>query len=112
MFNPGETIAHVFVIPFNHDNISKVIVTYKDLDSNVFYMKSITSDFISQKSEQESDKSIVRVQLSQDESLLFREYSCFKIQLNVITTSIPPCRFSSKEMNGHTGPQHVQEVIS
>ncbi len=112
MFNPGETIAHVFIIPFTYTDISKVIVTYKDMDSNVFYMKSIASDFIYQKSEQEPDKSIVRVQLSQDESLLFREYSCYKIQLNVITTSTPPCRFSSKEMKGHTGPQHVQEVIS
>ena len=44
MFNPGETVAHKFIIPFDSSVLSKVIVTYKQCD-NVFLSKTITSGF-------------------------------------------------------------------
>ena len=108
MFNPGETIVHVFIIPFVANRISKVIVTYRNKDHNVFCVKEITSSNINSDPE-DNRKSLVTAEFSQQESLLFEEQSCYKIQLNVITNTHD--RFASTEITGRTGPQHIQEVI-
>ena len=106
MFNPGETIVHSFIIPFPYSDISKVIATYRNMDNGVFYVKEITSVTIEPYSD---NKTIARIYFSQDESLLFQQNSCFKIQINVITET--GSRFASKEISGQTGPQHLPEVI-
>ena len=36
MFNPGETVVQMFEIPFLKSDLSKVIVTYKNKDNDVF----------------------------------------------------------------------------
>jgi hypothetical protein len=104
MFNPGETIVHTFYIPFKRNDVTKVIVSYKDC-KDVFYIKEITSDKIIEASE---DETVVIADMGQEETLMFKERSNYKIQLNVIAGT---SRFASKEMEGSTGPQHVKEVI-
>ena len=106
MFNPGETVIHRFTVPFVKEELTKVIVTYKNRD-DVFFEKTITSGF--QDGENE-DETIFDVELSQSESLLFREYYPYKIQLNVYTRF--GSRLASAEIPGKTGPQHYREVIS
>lgn len=103
MFSPGETIAHQFIIPFVVGEITKVIVSYKQGD-NIVLEKPITSGF-----EAVSGKTKVTITFSQQESLLFKECSDVRIQLNVITTGGSRC--TSKEIRETNGVQHLKEVI-
>lgn len=107
MFNPGETIVQTFIIPFKKVDISKVIVTYRNKDHDVFHVKPITSDTI-RPNENDPNKSDVIAMLDEEETLLFQEFSSYTIQLNVLTGV---SRFASHEIKGKTGPQHIQEVI-
>ena len=109
MFNPGETVVETFELPFLKSELSKVIVTYKNKYDDVFYVKTITSS--STRQIENENKCLVAVELSQQETLLFEENSCFKIQINVLTTG-RVSRFASKEIVSKTGPQHIKEVVN
>ena len=105
MFHPGETISHVFTIPFVAVEVSKVIVTYKQND-HIILTKSITSEMIDPV---DPVTCKFTVAFNQEESLLFEEYKDFRIQLNVTTTT--GSRATSKEIKSVNGPQHYKEVI-
>ncbi len=113
MFNPGETVIHRFTIPFVKEEISEIIVTYKHKD-DIFFIKSITSGFqdaeTSGQSEHTPKDTTFDVELSQTESLMFKQYSGYKIQLNVYT--IFGSRLASQEIDSRTGAQHYREVMS
>ena len=105
MFNPGETVLHRFIIPFIPNEISKVIVTYKQEDDVVFE-KTITSGFEGLES---NTKTQFTVDFSQDESLLFKDLYNYTAQVNVLT--IHGTRASSKPIKGFNGSQYHREVI-
>lgn len=150
MFNPGETIAQQFTVPFVADQIDSVIVTYKQ-NNDVILIKKITSNFeeyipdyvlnysalevpitegtlcehenklykSNQKIEiaeqwnnehwDEIHKTRVLLTLSQGESLLFKEKSKYRIQLNVYMKD--ESRMASKEIIDSTGVQHYDTNI-
>ena len=106
MFSPGETICHRFIIPFVANEISKVIITYKQNDHIVF-IKTITSGF------EEADsrlKTKFNVTFTQNESLTFKDLYDYYIQINVLTTF--GTRATSKEIKGRSGVQYHKEVIT
>ena len=117
MFHPGETVTHNFVIPFERTSISKIIVSYKQND-HVILERTITSAMLDPENVNENTlvpiqdpaKTKFRIQLSQRESLLFKDVSDFKIQINVFTTS--GSRHASAEIKGSSGVQHHREVMS
>lgn len=105
MFNPGETISHIFIIPFVSTEISKVIITYKQND-RIILTKTITSNF----QEDSPGHTRITIAFNQQETLLFEEDSSFTIQLNVITNK--GARASSCEITSSSGVQHYKEVIT
>ena len=105
MFFPGETISHTFIVPFNNNEISKVVITYKQND-RIIFEKTLTSGFI--REEQYITK--IEYQFNQGESLLFDDNSDFTIQVNVYTVS--GSRHASHEMRSSNGVQYLREVIS
>lgn len=109
MFNPGETVTHAFTIPFIAEDLTKVIVSYKQGDEIVLE-KSITSGF------EEADvptKTKFYISLNQAESLLFRDWYKIKIQINVfIDKDGRTIRAASREMEAKSGVQYYREVIS
>lgn len=108
MFNPGETVSHQFIIPFVAEEISKIIVTYKQ-DGDVVLEKTITSGFETY----ETDKTRILVTFSQADSLLFKPEYDYTIQLNVLISNNGSfMRASSKEIKGKNGIQYHREVIS
>lgn len=111
MFSPGETVQHKFVIPFAAREVSKVVVTYKQMD-HVVLIKEITSDITPTTDDQGQERATecqFDYVLTQEESLLFDEKRDFLIQLNVYTTS--GSRAASCEIKGSNGVQHYKEVI-
>lgn len=105
MFCPGETVVHQFNIPFAVNDISKVIVTYKQRD-HIVKIIPVDSGFTQGESEYETAFSVT---LSQNDTLLFEERCPYKAQLNVLTVS--GTRSASDEMWDETGPQQYKEVI-
>lgn len=105
MFFPGETISHKFVVPFNHNEIAKMVITYKQND-HILIEKTITSGF----KEEELYVTSVEYQFNQGESLIFEDNSDFTMQINVYTVS--GSRHTSHEMRGSNGVQYLREVIS
>ena len=106
MFSPGETVAHQFIIPFVANEISKVVVSYKQ-DDDIVLEKTITSGF---KKHEVSAKTEFIVTLSQQESLLFNEIKDLYIQLNVYTKE--GARATSTPIRSANGYQFYKEVIS
>ena len=113
MFNPGETIAHTFIIPFRRVDISKVIISYKQNEAIIFEREITSSrEFMEHRgSDGEVDpiKTEIRIILSQEESLLFSESDSFTIQLNVLTEG--GSRHASATISGSNGIQHHKEVM-
>lgn len=106
MFSPGETICHRFIIPFVANEISKVIITYKQNDHIVF-IKTITSGF---EEDQKPERTLITVAFSQEESLLFDPYADYRIQLNVYTYL--GSRAASCEIKQFNTVQHYREPIT
>ena len=104
MFFAGETISHIFTIPFLPEEVSRILVTYKQ-NNRIVLVKSITSEAI----EIVDGESTFAVTLSQKESLLFKTNEFVKIQLNVYTTTAARC--VSEELTTFIGVQHINEVI-
>lgn len=113
MFNPGETIAHTFVIPFRRVDLSEVIISYKQNDEIIFERRITSSrEFMEHRGpdgEIDPIRTEIRIVLTQEESLLFLELSKFTIQLNVLTAS--GSRHASATINGSNGVQHHKEVM-
>ena len=105
MFFPGETVTHVFYIPFGQAEVDHVVLSYKQ-NGAIIFEKSITSGF-----EQESAGTTkVSYAFSQSESLLFEDNSPFTIQCNVFTTG--GTRHASYEMNSSSGIQYLRDVLT
>lgn len=108
MFHPGETVSHIFTIPFVKTEVSKVIVTYKQND-HIIIVKTITSETIEAVT---AATCKVTVAFNQEESLLFEEDKPFKMQLNVVGATLEGSfRAASKEISSNNGVQHYKEVI-
>ena len=104
MFFPGETITHVFYIPFNMNEVSHVVLSYKQ-NGAIMFEKTVTSGF-------EADSSTttkISYPLTQNESLLFEDNSPFTIQCNVYT--INGTRHTSYEMSSESGIQYLRDVL-
>ena len=112
MFHPGETVMHTFVIPFNHNEINKVIITYKQNDY-IILERELTSGFDEyadpETGQFDPTRTKITVELSQEESLMFRDKTEFYIQINVMTGH---SRHASCQIKGSTGIQQYKEVIS
>lgn len=104
MFFPGETVTHRFVVPFDSDEIDRVILSYKQ-NNNIIFEKTITSGFI----DEGHDLTSFSFEFSQDESLLFSDNEKFTIQCNVYTKG--GSRHASHEMRSGSGVQYLREVI-
>ena len=105
MFFPGETITHVFVIPFNVNEIDHVVLSYKQ-NGAIMFEKVVTSGF-----EKDSENSTrISYPFSQNESLLFEDNSPFTIQCNVYT--LAGSRHASYEMNSNNGIQYLRDVLT
>lgn len=107
MFIPGETITHQFYIPFIAADVLKILVTYKQ-DDRVILTKTVYSNQILTVAS--GEQSTFTVTLTQQESLLFKNDSDFKIQLNVIFNSLARC--ASVEMDGSNGVQQYRKVVT
>jgi hypothetical protein len=103
MFIPGETIIHKFYIPFITQDVSKVWLTYKQ-NGGVILEKEMTSI------EPFEGTSVVSLELSQEESLLFKDDAPFLAQVNVLLTNGARC--ASHEMRGISGTQQLREVVT
>lgn len=111
MFCPGETVSHGFTVPFAPSEITDVYVTYRQGD-HILLQKHITSGFepitgLSTNGENEILGSAFVVVLTQQESLLFSE-GTYDAQVNVLAGD---SRFTSAEMRGEVGKQHIMAVI-
>lgn len=104
MFFPGETITHVFIIPFNINEIDHVVLSYKQ-NGAIMFEKTVTSGF----EEDSSNSTKISFPFSQSESLLFEDNSDFTIQCNVYTTS--GSRHTSHEMSSNNGIQYLRDVL-
>ena len=114
MFHPGETVIHTFVIPFRRVDLSKVIISYKQEDY-VILERTVTSprdfgEYHNAEGEVDETKTQITIQLTQEESLLFKERWEYRIQLNVYSEG--GSRHASCEIKGSSGVQHHKEVIS
>ena len=105
MFFPGETISHTFYIPFAKDEISYVILSYKQNGAIILEPK-ITSGF------EKDIKNYTKFTyaLTQNESLLFDDNSPFTIQVNVYTLN--GTRHASHELSSKSGVQYLREVMT
>ena len=105
-------MEHTFLIPFVTDSINKIIVTYKQND-HVILERIVTSAMLVDGDAlipiDNPARTKFRVQLTQQESLLFEDKRDFWIQLNVFTNG--RTRHASCEIKGSNGVQHVREVI-
>lgn len=79
----GTTPVHVFNIPFDTRDIEKYTVTYSAITSDG---KSRTVLKLTQDDSEMYGTQIV-VALTQEQTLLFSEYTAVKIQVKVLTTS-------------------------
>lgn len=111
MFNPGETVAHTFVIPFSKTSLSQVVISYKQGDNVILERITSRRDFLDHITNGTVDpvKTDIRIELSQQESLLFKDLHSYTIQLNVYTEG--GSRHASCEIKGKNGIQHHREVI-
>lgn len=105
MFFPGETITHIFYIPFAINEVNHVILSYKQ-NGAIILEKTITSGF----EEDSAQSTKFTYALSQNDSLLFEDNSPFTIQCNVYTTG--NTRHASHEMNSESGIQYLRDVIT
>lgn len=109
MFHPGETIVHSFIIPFQRIVLSQIIVSYKQ-NGYVILERIVTSkDQYAFEEIEDPAKTKFRIQLTQNESLLFDDESDFTIQINVYTEG--GSRHASCEIKGSNGMQHHREVM-
>lgn len=118
MFFPGESICHMFVVPFVPAEISKAIISYKQ-DEDIVFEKTITQNDTDERGErliqeifdEEQYKSVIYCIVSpQLQSLLFKDDSGLKIQVNIFTTN--GRRATSQIIKSYTGEQFYREVIS
>ena len=104
MFFAGETITHVFIIPFSMNEIDHVVLSYKQ-NGAIMFEKTVTSGF-----EKDSENSTrISYPLSQNESLLFEDDSPFTIQCNVYT--VFGSRHTSYEVGSSSGIQYLRDVL-
>lgn len=104
MFFPGETITHVFIIPFNRREIDHVVLSYKQ-NGAIMFEKTVTSGF----EEDSPNTTKISYPLSQNESLLFEDDSPFTIQCNVHT--VFGSRHTSHIMDSTNGIQYLRDVL-
>lgn len=110
MFVPGETIMHNFVIPFIRTDITKAIVTYKQ-DDHIVLEIPVTSflEYRGPDGKVDPAKCLLKVNLSQEESLLFNDLKDYSIQLNIYTEG--NTRHASAVIKNVNGPQYHREVM-
>ena len=105
MFFPGETISHKFIIPFNVNEISYAILSYKQ-NGAIIFEPTITSGF----QEEDEGLTVFEREFTQEESILFEDDSPFTVQCNVYTVS--GSRHTSFEMSSESGTQYYRELMS
>lgn len=76
---PGGTQLQTFTVPFIAATIAKAIVTYTQDDDGVILEKTVV-DF----TPEEDDMASFSYRLTQEESLLFRNFSTCKMQVNIL----------------------------
>ena len=110
MFIPGETIKHTFILPFYLDEISQIIVTYKQEDRIVY------ERIINKNNPQGAELSVQDVKytklsydISQADSLLFTDDVPYYMQVNVYTTS--HSRAVSRIISSNSGVQFLHKVM-
>ena len=102
-FHPGETLVLNFVIPFGEYDVQAVALTFRDvINKNVVFETLATG-----KKYVDEDHVRVGFTLTQEESLLFREYAEYTMQLNVYGGPKSGSRETSKEILVKTLSQHL-----
>ena len=104
MFIPGETITHIFVVPFMATQITKAVITYQQNDKTVL-TKTITSNI----EPLEDNKSRIVISMTQQESLLFADNNNILIQVNIYMNGT---RCTSMEFKTSSGKQHYRKVMT
>ena len=110
MFYPGETVIQTFVVPFPEDDIENVIVSYKQKD-HIVLEKGVASDNVAPEDDQaeQSLSSVITVELSEKETLIFENDTPFTIQLNIFNLG---SRCTSEIMKDYCGTQYLRELSS
>jgi len=108
MFIPGETLIHVFVIPFNYLELQQVVVSYKQ-DDRIVFEKVVTKNTPGATMEKQDEYTKVTVEFTQAESLSFANDKPYYIQLNVYNRS--HSRMTSKEIKASNGIQFVRAPL-
>ena len=103
MFFPGETDFHIFTIPFMAEDISRVIVSYKQRDRVILEKEASAAETV------EEFKCQVTVSLTQQETLRFCDDEPIAIQLNVYSTE--NARVTSRPILIRCGEQFYREVM-
>lgn len=103
MFVPGETIIHQFYIPFPQNEVTSVILSYKQNDDVVMEREITTARWES------SESCYVIYEFTQSDSLLFSDDIPFSVELNVMTAY--GSRFTSQPIEGKIGEQYYREVM-
>ena len=102
MFHPGETVAFNWVIPFDSNDLEYVVVSFRDRNRVAF--EKVIRNFV----REDQDKTRVGLLLTQEESLLFDENSCYSMELNVY--GLQTSRATSNCIKVRTLCQHIPEV--
>lgn len=100
-FHPGETVVVNFLIPFRKDDVATVVMSIRDHNYLVFEAASVNVVAAGE------NKTRVGYTFTQSESLLFREYWEYQLELNVF--SYNSSRATSKDIPVITGSQHIYE---
>lgn len=103
MFNPGDTVIHRFLIPFTIHETDIVYITYKQ-NGHVVLKKTAGAPTVS-----EDGTSMIQIEFTQRESLMFKDNTDCMAQINVTTSNGK--RLSSREIPVKLGVQHYRAVI-
>jgi len=85
LFIPGETNIHTFVVPMASSNVSSAIVSYKQNGRVVLEKNGYTTSSLA------TNKCHVTVELTQQDSLKFRDGKDITVQVNVIDINNQRC---------------------
>lgn len=97
-FHPGETVVLNFLIPFSKYDVDAVALSFRDKDHVV--LECLTTSFV-----EEGEKLRLGYSLTQAETLQFKEFTNYMMQLNVYGPN--SSRITSKEMWVKTDSQQL-----
>ena len=112
MFYPGEIVVQTFTVPFYINDIQSAVVSYKQ-NGNIILEKEATSEAIMEESDDpneepfETGESLLTVELSEKDTLLFKDNTEFTMQVNIFSLG---ARQTSNPIKDRCGEQYLRDL--